>query len=130
MSRVRRMYHEKEEWIRFLSGKEWDYYMTLTFKGTPSESHARRAANNFMKMHPSPELAFIVFEGFGRVNPHLHGLIKFPSPQKPTASSLCERWYERNGQAKIEPPESVEAAAGYCCKHLTPDSYELYSNGK
>ena len=52
-----------------------------------------------------------------------HGLIKFPSSQKPTASSLCERWYARNGRAKIEPPESIEDVAAYCCKHLTADSF-------
>lgn len=116
----------REAWADWLSGHEWDYFGTWTFKfaDQPTLPQLRRAVQHFADATTPQSLAWFAEKGKIGGRGHLHGLLRMHPNDPVTSADLWNWWFRRYGRCKLERFDPELGAAGYCAKYLTKDSFD------
>jgi len=115
--------HHMADW---LLTKEWDYFLTATFKvpeNRPDRAVAR--VRHVLESLP-PGRAFLASEPFDKGDYHVHGLYHFsrywaaalPSYHL-SGTTIFQALYQGLGRARVEAVNSPLAVTGYCAKYVT-----------
>ncbi len=125
-----------DSWGQFLSQFSWDWFVTLTFRGDPSQPwgrgfrrdsqvssfHAHRLFARFMRdLERSSGQPIYWFRGdeYGLVNGrfHIHALVGNVAAER--RLYWMDRWERLAGFARILPFDPEQGAAHYCAKYVT-----------
>jgi hypothetical protein len=114
----------KDELIVMLDRWPWEWYMTLTFRGSPSLGQSFRAWGSLMAWLRERSAVPNYFRGVEwqlRGAPHFHALM-FGVDQAARRMSVVDWWWQRHGIARVLQYDPLLAARHYVAKYLLKDA--------
>ena len=116
----------QEAWGKWLSLREWDWFLTITFKRPRKDVIlALNAVENALKSVYSHPTAFLGAEYHRSGDVHVHGLFKLcrSCRLEDTTLHLWSALFNRLGRSEVVPPrhkaDVIKYTTKYCTKDLT-----------
>lgn len=110
-------------WAEWLSGVDWDWFLTVTFKRPRKDVIlALNAVENAINSVYSHSTAFLGAEYHRSGDVHIHGLFKLPEGHRHNDSNwLWATLFERLGRSEVVPPRQAADVILYTTKYCTKD---------
>lgn len=122
----------KDQYSAWLSGEEWTFFFTGTFRDEYTANAARKSVEWFFSKSSALQWGIVFIESgkmYGRI--HVHGLLKYRRIYPSTQEGIRKRWDHFFGRAKVEIPRSQAAvstyAVKYAMKHAKDETYLVVS---
>lgn len=116
------------EWGKWLSSKEWDYFLTITSR-EPVPAHRGESVLNAigrtLETH-NPECVFLCGEKHLSLAMHFHGLYKSARGKLTYASAIWSHLFEVFGRSDVKPPRDKGAVAAYVSKYVVKGDMGLW----
>ena len=120
-------------WRALLERWPWDWFATMTFRGSPHPEQADKAwriwCSKVNRALYGPRW-HAKGRGVGwcratelqkRGAIHFHALLVFDEPPRLRRLAYMDEWNKLAGFARIEPPKRSDAVAAYCAKYVTKE---------
>ena len=115
----------RDELVTMLDRWPWQWYVTLTFRGSPSIGQAYRAWGSLMawlREHEASPSYFRGVEWQQRGAPHFHALM-FGVDVAARRMAVVDWWFKHYGIARVLPYDPRLGAKGYIAKYMLKDVY-------
>lgn len=115
----------REGYSRWLASFDWQWFITLTFRGYPPATKARRLLGQWLaelkRDNGTADFGyfFVLERGASGENCHFHGFVLGLVDPSDRLTWL-RRWFELGGEARIEHFEKTGNATRYSIKTLRP----------
>lgn len=124
-------------WVSFLSKWQWDWFVTMTFRGDPPHPERADAQWRFWCSRLSRSIYGANWHRAARRGRgihwvratehqrrgaiHFHALIGANRLDEARRLYWMDQWWKLAGYSRILPPRSAEAVASYCAKYVTKE---------
>ena len=122
----------RDAWSQWLSRREWDYFLTVTF-ATPRQPHQAistlQQVEKTVRRHNTGPL-FLGTELHLNRTLHVHGLLQaLHGPTNVLARELWREFCDKFGRSQVRTVQSNQAVSSYVSKYVTKELTEWSLSG-
>lgn len=107
----------RKELGKWLEGRDWTYWESLTFMYDATPRAARRAVERYLKAWPVDRAVWVIEHGRVGGHTHAHALTYYGN-RVPDPSDLWHWWHSRYGRATIHRHDWERGATNYLLKSM------------